>query len=60
MAFYFVTLALGLYFIYSVRDLLLYLQNRRDEKLLREQAAECDKVIIQQNRENCNRFERAS
>ncbi len=32
MIYYFIALALGLYFIYALRDALLILQNRRDRK----------------------------
>lgn len=60
MIYYFVSLALGLFFIYSLRDMLLVIQNRRDARIAREEAEYADRVIIQQNRENCNRFERAS
>lgn len=60
MIYYFVSLALGLFFIYSLRDMLLVIQNRRDARIVREEAECADRVIIQQNRENCNRFERAS
>lgn len=59
MTFYFVMLALGLYLIYALRDGLLVLQNRRDLKLERQQR-ETPKYIIQQNEEQCKRFERAS
>lgn len=60
MTFYFVSLALGLCFIYSVRDMLLVLQNRREEKIARMQAKADSDSIIQQNQKYCNRFERAS
>ena len=60
MMFYFVILALGLYFIYALRDFLLILQNRRDAKLaIKHEHAEVI-IIIQQNCEQCKRFERAS
>ena len=59
MLTYFVILALGLYFIYALRDALLILQNRRDEKAaLQEKTA--SEYIIQQNPAQCKRFEQAS
>ena len=68
MTIYFVSLALGLFFIYSVRDMLLVLQNRRDAKAARAAALEHEQsmpntniaYIIQQNQAQCKRFERAS
>lgn len=60
MIFYFVILALGLYFIYALRDLLLVLQDRRDAKLAAERKCGEAITIIQQNCEQCKRFERAS
>lgn len=57
MLTYFVILALGLFFIYSLRDGLLILQNRRDAK-----AAIQDKIaseyIITQNASQCKQFEK--
>lgn len=59
MLTYFVILALGLYFIYALRDALLILQNRRDAKAaLQEKTASA--YIIAQNGEQCKRFEQAS
>lgn len=60
MMIYIVTLALGLYFIYALRDMLLILQNRRDAKLAAQQIEAESDTIIQQNHEHCKRFERAS
>ena len=65
MLTYFVILALGLMFIYSLRDALLILQNRRDERESRKAAASGSAqtspvYIIQQNPAECKRFEHAS
>lgn len=61
MMTYLIVLALGLYFVYAVRDMLLVLQNRHDEKLAKQQAEQAYSTIsIQQNSEQCKRFERAS
>ena len=58
MLTYFVILALGLIFIYSLRDGLLILQNRRDAKLaMREE--NISEYIITQNASQCKRFEQA-
>lgn len=59
MLIYFVMLALGLYFIYSLRDGLLILQNRRDTKEALHRKNE-SLNIIPQKEEYCKRFERAS
>lgn len=59
MTVYFIALALGLAFIYSLRDGLLILQNRRDAaRAARLENASAD--IIPQSEEYCKRFERAS
>ncbi len=67
MSFYIITLILGLMFIYTLRDLLLLLQNRRDEKAAisekraaEKAAKEASAYIIAQNERQCKRFERAS
>ena len=62
MMIYFIVLALGLLFIYSLRDGLLILQNRRDAaRASRDARIENVSVnIIPQNEEYCKRFERAS
>ena len=58
MLTYFVILALGLFFIYSLRDGLLILQNRRDAKAAMQEKA-VSTYIIQQNSAQCKRFEQA-
>ena len=58
MMFYFLILALGLMFIYSLRDALLILQNRRDKKAVSDEIArrpQCDEYIILQNGGDCKR-----
>lgn len=57
MLTYFVILALGLIFIYSLRDGLLILQNRRDAKAARLKSTST--YIIAQNSAECKRFEQA-
>lgn len=57
MITYFVILALGLFFIYALRDALLILQNRRDARAARVQNTSA--YIITQNSAECKRFERA-
>lgn len=59
MTIYFVSLALGLCFIYSLRDMLLVLQNRRGEKLALKNT-ELSDIIIPNNDKQCKRFEKAS
>lgn len=58
MITYFVILALGLYFIYALRDALLILQNRRDAKAALQEKSASD-YIITQNVPQCKRFEQA-
>ncbi len=62
MMIYFIVLALGLLFIYSLRDGLLILQNRRDAARASRDARleNVSANIIPQNEEYCKRFERAS
>ena len=63
MMFYFLVLALELMFLYTLRDGLLILQRRRDEKLAEQERklleADTD-YIIQQSSPQCKRFDRAS
>lgn len=58
MLTYLVAFALGLIFIYSVRDGLLILQNRHDAKVMMQEKA-MSEYIITQNEQQCKRFEQA-
>ncbi len=57
MMTYVICLALGLYFIYALRDALLILQDRRDMRRSGEKSpkAPASDYIIIQNKENCKR-----
>lgn len=57
---YLASLALGLIGVYALRDGLLILQTRRDEKARKMNAAQTSGYIIPNNSEHCKRFERAS
>ena len=63
MMCYILVLALELMFLYTLRDGLLILQRRRDEKLAEQERKlkEADTTyIIQQSSPQCKQFERAS
>ena len=55
--FYVIMLVLGLFFIYTLRDALLILQERRDRREMMEEklGRSCTNYIIIQNNENCKR-----
>lgn len=59
MVSYLLALALGLMGVYALRDGLLILQNRRDERQ-RQAQANASGYIIPKNGEQCKSFERAS
>lgn len=56
---YFLILGLGLFLLYSLRDGLLILQNRRDAKKQEiPKISSASSYIIQQNSSNCNSLKR--
>lgn len=57
MMVYIVVLGLGLSFLYTLRDWLLVLQQRHDQKLLLE--TDNPKTIISQNVEHCKQIRKA-
>lgn len=57
MIVYFVVLGLGISFLYTLRDGLLVLQQRHDQRMLLE--SDNSKAIITQNAEHCKQIRKA-